>query len=226
MAFKHRYADGWYKNAAGLYVQSEPISAALVAAASVGDAVTVAADGSLELTTPSGGAGATVLYDSGALASAQNAIDTGAAGIAGGHNVLELWILARITNTSAVLNMTFNNDTGANYHRQFVRGVSTTVSANTGSAENAFLLTTTVGGTHAASNFGILRITVPFYVDTTAYKIIECFAGNADTGGTTNRRAEAQIGVWANTAAITRIAVAANAGLTLVAGSRMIVYGR
>jgi hypothetical protein len=57
MAFKHRYADGWYKNAAGLYVQMEPISAALVAAASVGDAVTVAADGTLECTTISGGGG-------------------------------------------------------------------------------------------------------------------------------------------------------------------------
>lgn len=57
MAFKHRYADGWYKNAAGIYVQNEPISAALVAAASVGDAVTVAADGTLECTTISGGGG-------------------------------------------------------------------------------------------------------------------------------------------------------------------------
>lgn len=57
MAFKHRYADGWYKNAAGLYVQSEPIDASLVAAASTGDVVTRKSDGTLYLAAPSGGSG-------------------------------------------------------------------------------------------------------------------------------------------------------------------------
>jgi hypothetical protein len=63
MAFKHRYADGWYKNAAGLWVQSEPISAALVAAATTGQAVTKKADGTLELTTISGGGGGGTSYE-------------------------------------------------------------------------------------------------------------------------------------------------------------------
>lgn len=58
MSHKLRYDEQWVKNAAGIYVQAEPISAALVAGAAEGDVVSVAADGTLECTTPSAGSGA------------------------------------------------------------------------------------------------------------------------------------------------------------------------
>lgn len=169
--------------------------------------------------------GATVLYDSGYLVSAANSIDTGAAGIAGGYDILEMLFIGRTDTTNANINITLNNDTGTHYHRQFIRGVNTTASANTGVGEAAWFVAA-ASTTQAANNPAIITITIPFYTGTTFYKIAACMAGNADTAGATNRRAEMQAMTWASAAAITRAAFAANAGVNLIAGSRLIIKGR
>lgn len=64
MAHKHRFDGAWFKNAAGVYVQGEPISAALVASASTGQVVAKKSDGTLELITASGGGGGPITPDS------------------------------------------------------------------------------------------------------------------------------------------------------------------
>jgi hypothetical protein len=175
--------------------------------------------------TPSG-SGAIVLYDSGALASPASTLDTGVGGIAGGYNVLEIWIIARTDQAVAQssTNLTFNGDTAGNYDRQFDRGADTTASAGGTSGGNALGMLT--AGTSTDSGvFSIYRISVPFYAETTAHKVCEITDGSADSLAA-DRRANVQVGRWRSTAAITRVTFTAPGGQNFAAGSHMICYGR
>lgn len=86
MSHKLRYDGPWVKNAAGVYVQPEPISAALTASATEDQVVARKADGTLYFITPSGGGGgvsAPTLRESSILSSSSNSYNvsfpTGAA---------------------------------------------------------------------------------------------------------------------------------------------------
>ena len=59
MSHRLRYDAQWVKNAAGVYVQAEPISAALMASASTDQVVAKKSDGTLYLKTVSDGGGST-----------------------------------------------------------------------------------------------------------------------------------------------------------------------
>lgn len=220
-----RFDGNWIRNAADLYVLDEPIDRALVAAGSIGQSVTVKADGTLEITTVSGGGGGgAVLFDS-TLGSSAASIDTGAGGIAGGYKILEAWGLVRTTEAVAVSssNIILNNDTGNNYDRQFVRGADTTTSAAVGTAQANWGFFAT-GSTADANAFHLIRLTILGYADSVAQKIAEVVDGNAAATVST-RKISAQAASWRSTSPITRMALRAGSG-SLVAGCRLLILGR
>jgi hypothetical protein len=227
MTFRARRESQYVKNAAGLYVLEEPISAALVAGASAGDVVSVAADGTLELTTPLGGvgSGATVLYDSGALASAANSIDTGAGGFSGSHDLLEIVLYGRTDESVAwsTIAFTFNSDSGSNYTRQRLSGRNGSASASYANGETS--VNPFVAGAICGSNvFGTVHLLIPFYAESTGHKNIHGDHAVLDTSG--NSASDHYMWRWASTAAITRVTATAPSGKNLLTGSHMIVYGR
>jgi hypothetical protein len=172
-----------------------------------------------------GGVTVAKLFDS-TLSGTATAIDTGASGIATGHDILEVYALLR-TDEAAVrstLSVTVNGDGGSNYDRQFVRGVNATASAAAGAAEAGWLLTC-AGASLASGVFTVMRFTVPFYTQTTAQKAGEYTGGDNDTT-IANRRSETQALHWRSTAAITQMTFNAPAAKNFIAGSRLLIFGR
>jgi len=153
-------------------------------------------------------------------------IDTGAAGIPPGFNVLEVFIIAR-SNEAVVgsqLDVVVNADTGNNYDREFVRGDNVTASASNGNAQPNWPIVI-AGASCAAGVFSYLNITLPFYAQTTAFKTGALQHIRVDTT-VANSRAELQGLLWRSTAAITRLSISAPAANLLLAGSRMLIFGR
>jgi hypothetical protein len=137
-----------------------------------------------------------------------------------------VWLILRTDEAvvASTCKLLLNNDTAANYDRQNIRAANTTVSG-TGSAGVSDGWTLNVAGASNASGvFHVMRITFPFYAQTTAQKVGECVMGRADTTGA-NSIADVQVFNWRSTAAITRIAISAVAN-NFIAGSRMLIYGR
>lgn len=170
-----------------------------------------------------GGVGA-ILFDS-TLGADAASIDTGAAGIAGGYDLLEIYILARTTEAvelSTAL-ITFNNDTGSNYDRQEVSGANITASAGVALAA-ANILINVPGGSALAGSAGLCVMWFPGYTQTTFHKVGNYILGSPEDTAA-NNRVRAVNCRWRNTAAITRMAVAAGSG-NLLAGSRLLIYGR
>jgi hypothetical protein len=218
----------WYLNGAGLYVQAEPISAALVAAASTGQAVTKKAGGGLEMTTVSGGgSGATVLYDSDDNTTLPaNAIDSGAAGIAGGYDVLEILAILRTDEAVAAstIDLRLNNDSGTHYSYERLTGANTSTSSNQVLSASSWAISG-VGASMASGVFHSIDIVIPFYTETVAHKLARMVHGHHDTTAA-NCSVETRIMRWADTSAITRIAFTAPSTKNFIAGSHVIVYGR
>jgi hypothetical protein len=237
------------ENDAGGYVVEEPIDSALMASATTGDVLTVKADDTVHPRTITGAGGIAItvnadeievdgsaisaggalatLYDSGALGSPAASIDTGAAGIAGGYNVLEVFALLRLD--QAVANgttlMRFNGDSStSNYFRQRLTGANTTASAgiNNGAAGIDF---NSPGSSSIAGSFGPMRCSIPFYAETTAHKSLEMTFGNGDTTDA-NKQAQVYVARWDQTTAISQISFHAPAGQNFIAGSHVIIYGR
>lgn len=172
----------------------------------------------------SAGIGA-VLFDS-TLSIAAASIDTGANGIAAGYSILEIFMLTRTdaaAGTSAV-NVTFNNDTGANYDRMFVKSLNAAVSGGPTLAQTQFGLTA-LGNNSGANCLSVHRLTMPGYTQTTFFKELEGISASLDTGNVAN------CDVWAlglsyrSTTAISRMKVAGS-GSNLMAGNRLLIYGR
>lgn len=152
-------------------------------------------------------------------------IDTGAAGIAGGYDVLEVWILARtdeITSQST-LAVTVNNDTGNNYDLQNVRGQGTTPGAGADTAA-ARWNTVVPGASDQANQAGVIRMTFPSYTQTTFFKTAEMTAAYNDSTGA-NEFAGTYALTWRNTAAITRMKIAGTGTVKLKAGTRLLIFG-
>lgn len=175
---------------------------------------------------PSGGSGAgglTSLFTS-TLSGAAASIDTGAGGIAAGHGTLLVVFYGR---TSAVsvdpgVNVTFNNDGGANYDLQLITGSNVTASAVKSQAATSLVLDTV--GTNAGDSYATsLYFVIPAYDQTTFWKsgiVLEGFPYSQTTAQTA---ATAAIG-YRSTTAISRMKVAAGSG-NLAAGTILTVYG-
>jgi hypothetical protein len=165
-----------------------------------------------------------ILFDS-TLGADAASIDTGAAGIAGGYNVLEVYIIAR-SSTAAVFasaNITFNADSGANYDHQLVSGADVTASAAASLAQTSLSETIPADSAQAGSA-GVITMAIPGYAQTTFHKTVAMTVNmSEDTAGDNRTRQVAAR--WRSTSAITRMTVTASAG-NLRAGSRLLIYGR
>jgi hypothetical protein len=247
MANKARLDGAWFKNAAGVYVQGEPTDATLMASATTGDVLTVKSDDTVHPRTITGAGGiaitvnaddievdgsaiaaggSVVLYDSGALGGTAASIDTGASGIGGGYDVLEIWALLRTDQAVAAstIDVRVNNDSSAVYSYQRVSGVNATASANVVAGATSWQISA-VGASMASGVFHVIRMTIPFYTETVAHKAAEILHGRHDTTAA-NGSIEARALRWASTAAITRMAFIAPSTFNFIAGSHVIIYGR
>jgi hypothetical protein len=172
--------------------------------------------------TESAASGA-VLFDS-TLGAPTASIDTGNDGIAGGYRVLEAYMVLR-TSVAAIQSscaVTVNNDTGANYDRNRM-GIQNTGAVNAANATAANWAFFCHGDSGLAAYATLLRITIPFYTDTTWNKVgvaSETILDNAVAAFQINHNA---IG-WRSTASITRMAVTAASG-NLMTDSRMLILG-
>jgi len=172
----------------------------------------------------SGGASQVQLVFQSTLAAPAAAIDSGAV-IPSSGSVLEVFFQGQSSTVAAAvaLNLTFNNDTGANYDRQKVAGASVTASATTNLAATSAdgLLH---GNTGTTGYPGMARVVIPAYAGTTFFKTGEFYSTVIDgTAGNCTVQVDA-VG-WRSTAAITRVALTANSG-NLAVGSSMFVYIR
>ena len=165
------------------------------------------------------------LFDS-TLAADTASIDTGANGIAQDCDLLEVYLLARTDEAVALSTLTLevNGDAGANYDRQFLRGSNVTASASIVNASNGWTIAT-AGASATAGVYGVFRITIPAYAQTTAFKNAEATVSVPDETAA-NMRAEVQALGWRSTAAINQLSVAAPGVQKLKAGSRLLIYGR
>ena len=180
--------------------------------------------GSTGPTGATGPTGVTVIFDS-TLGVAGTSIDSGAASIAAGFRVLEVWIICRTTEavTNSTVLVRLNNDSGSNYDREILQAANTTVTGGGGVGETGWTLGV-MGASATASNPAIIRLTIPAYDQTTFNKMAEATIGNADQTTAATKRAAALAMMWRSTAAVTRLSVTAGSG-NLVAGSRLIILG-
>lgn len=158
------------------------------------------------------------------LASAAASIDTGANGIAAGHEDLICYILARTADSAAVagVQITVNGDTGAHYDQQWEEGAGTTVSANTSLARANWQFGTS-GNTALAGYAGNAMLFIPAY-DATTFNKVANMQGTIAATVAGNNQAIISIFGWRSTAAINQLTVT-GATANLLAGSRLVVYG-
>lgn len=204
--------------AAGTYGDSTHVGQFTVSAAGLITAATNVASGG------GGTAGLVQLFDSTLGASAAS-IDTGAGGIAGGHDHLMVYALLQTDEavTRSIVTWTFNNDTGANYDRQYNSASDASLLAGSQLAQTGMtIFAHGAGGT--AQYPGLQQWTIPQYAGTTFYKLALLFAMVADAAAGQNQ-AEIDTFGYRSTSAISRMKVAAPAGKNLVAGSRLTIYG-
>jgi hypothetical protein len=159
-------------------------------------------------------------------------IDTGADASDAGSNiwtggdVLEIWIVAATDDAAAGPNgaITVNNDTGANYDRQFVAGANVTGSAGVNvAAANWAVSLHGAGGT--ASYPAALHVTIPAYNSTTFNKVALLVDAVPDGTGANETIAVVAMG-YRSTVAISRFKVSASGAAKLKVGSQLIVYKR
>ena len=175
-----------------------------------------------------GGGGVGALLYSHVLATDTASIDTGAGGIAGGYNILEAFIVVQTTDAAAqgnFLNITVNNDTGANYDRQVIGAQGSGFSAGAAVAQSVWL-TQVHGASGSAGYPSMVSITIPDYTGTAFNKVgVQQVLIPDGTSG--NLVVGFLVLGYRSTSAITRMAVsAATGGKNLKAGSAMYIYGR
>lgn len=170
------------------------------------------------------GAGLSPLFDN-TLDSDTATFDTGAGGFAATY--AHLMIVAYLRTTEAVIistaAVTFNNDTGANYDNQTVRGRDTTASSADGQAAANWTLPIP-GASAAAGVFGGALVFMPAYAQTVGEKAAYYMGGFADEAATGGDAGVKTIH-WRSTVAVARIIFTAGSGSNFLTGSRLTVYG-
>lgn len=170
--------------------------------------------------------GLVLLFDS-VLGAPAATIDTGANGIAAGHRDLRILIRAASSGGGGIdtIGISFNSDASANQYGSFTNTQGSTNAAGGGAAAIAILRLSLVPGNTAtpASTLGLIDGTVMGYTD--AFPKTFAFTFGAMVTAGTNHQSGAGMIHWANTAAITRIALSLGTGPNFITGSRMSVYG-
>lgn len=166
----------------------------------------------------------TRIYDQTLLADAA-VIDTGAGGVPATYDHLVLVVQARGTEAVVLSALYFrvNDDSAANYDSQQTFGRNTSTATADAQAATGWIIGSLPGASAAAGVAAAFVAFVPNYAATTLEKsvyILGGFADEAAAGGDVRIHG----GHWRNTAAISRVSIAPQAG-DLLAGSRMTVYG-
>lgn len=159
------------------------------------------------------------------LGASASSIDTGANGIASGHAHLVVFAVLQTDEavTRSVCTWTFNNDSGANYDRQFLSASSTAVAGGAQIAQTGMGVFAH-GAAGTAQYPGLHQWFIPQYTGTSFFKLALMYAMVADATAAQNQ-AELDTFGYRSTSAISRMAVAAPAGKNLVAGSTVEIYG-
>lgn len=164
------------------------------------------------------------LLFSSVLSGTAASIDTGAAGIAGGHNTLLVQMILQPSTTSGAVNVsvTVNGDTGAHYDQQDVHGASSTAAAAASAGNTNWAAAVhDAGGTSGYP--GMLTLVIPGYAATTFNKVGMLTSSVLDATAGTNRSILLACG-WRSTAAISQLTVTTTGGNFNV-GSSMFIYG-
>lgn len=144
--------------------------------------------------------------------------------IPGTFTSLMLTYLVRATNAaSTTVNLTFNNDTGANYYNSYAEcasGISQVTQVGT-----AFMVVGgATGSSDTANRVGTGSLFVPYYAGTTFHKTCIFSAGRSGSNLAAGQISDNGMGTWASAAAINRIDLVPAAGATFVTGSRVTLY--
>lgn len=129
-------------------------------------------------------------------------------------------------NTAAqagVNQMTFNNDSGANYDYEAFGAAAGVVTATANAAANFGRVALSIGTTGSANKASAVVIHVPDYRGTTFHHSYVAHGGSGDAGGRTD--SDTSAGTWRSTAAISRITITGQGGTGFLAGSRATLLG-
>jgi hypothetical protein len=132
--------------------------------------------------------------------------------IAGTYTDLVLVIAGNTASITTALR--FNNDTGSNYSRTILRGNGTTASSTRQTAQSYLAIDGSV-----SQPLENTIVSIQNYVNGSTYKTSIMRSNNAGAG------IDAVVGLWSNTAAITRLDVLSAGGTNYTAGTNFTLYG-
>ena len=181
-----------------------------------------------DLAALSGGGGAvTKLFDSTVSGSDAATIDTLAGGIPSGYAFLQIFASTRTSNTGGIdgIYVRVNNDSGANYDWERFRtvGAGTSMTTSGSAATNGWLFDCACSD-DTANQFGLMRMTIPFYDNIINRKIAE-WTDNMVDPVTSNNVLGVYGGTWRSTSAISRISFVPAFGGNIKVGSRVVIFG-
>lgn len=218
--------DGTYPNpsiGAGVVEESMLDSGA----AGAGEVLTADGAGGAAYSAPAGGGDYSAIADS-TLGADAASFDTNT--ILGGAlptTFAHLKLLAVLRGTTAAatqaVRLRFNNDSGNNYSAFEVREFNGGPAAEESASASSMLVGTILSASATAGNPGMVELSIPNYRGTVFNKIVRGSSGWAQPGGTAQVVSD-DMGVWASTAAITRVAIFPAAD-NFLAGSRFTLYG-
>ena len=139
--------------------------------------------------------------------------------IPGTYRHLELWFVARSEGAANDMLLRFNNDSGANYRLEVLRGTGATASAATLSAQTAANIASLPATGSGYDAHG--KILFPYYATGAFNRIAVCNYGLYDG---TNSNVGTFSGQWSSTAAVTRITLFIS-GVDIKQGSVFSLYG-
>ena len=172
----------------------------------------------------SSGGGLTKLFDS-TLAAPAAGIDSGAGGFSTGFDLLQGFIIARTAEAAvfSTLLIIFNNDSGAHYDYQLLRGRNATTTSPAVAADTK--VGPVVAGANAAAGFAtMIRFAIPGYAQTTFNKEGELVSSTANSAAAADDLTLFAF-AWESTAAINRVGITVSGGSNLATGSRLLLYG-
>lgn len=174
-----------------------------------------------------GGGGAVTLLSTTTIAGTAAAFDVSS--ISGSYNDLVLVLVGRASFSAAndSVMLRFNGDTAANYATQQMNASGSTATGFEQNSDTKISPGTVPASSAAAGWFGVITVLLPGYASTTWNKLALVDAGYATALTAGNKQATKVTGVWASTAAITRVQFLINdSPNTFVIGSTLRIYGR
>lgn len=137
-----------------------------------------------------------------------------------------IWMARMNTGAELGSGLRFNSDTGANYYKETLEGVSSTASAAEGLAATSADYGSLAGATSGTSMFNMGVIEIPFYSQTNSHKMILSRSFRRNSTSTGNMHVEVRFNAWNNTAAITSITLSESSFTTAFApGTIFTLYG-